>query len=129
MGQPNAHPPAEPTGVLRRSTRLAGSVTGTDGAQFDVAFWLGDTFVLCEVKSLPTASETDQLRYGLGQIMEYAALHARQGDEVQSVLYVEQRPSADQWESACARGGVILAWPEVQDRVLGEQPIRTLAAL
>ncbi|MDX8031746.1 hypothetical protein SK803_16090 [Lentzea sp. BCCO 10_0856] len=93
----------------------------TSDAPFDIAFWLNDRLVLCEVKSLPVTSEVDQLRYGLGQLLEYAHDYMCRGDEVQPVLYVERRPSDRRWEMICSLNGVVLAWPEERGRILASE--------
>ena len=81
--------------------------------QFDVAWRQGDTAFVAEVKSVTEENEERQLRLGLGQVLSYAHLLDWPGvEEVQPVLAVERRPSAEYWEALCKKHCVILTWPE-----------------
>jgi hypothetical protein len=91
-----------------------------DEPQFDLAFWRGHKLVVCEVKSLPAASEDDQLRYGLGQVGHYAEHYRRRGEEVHPVLYVQHQPRDPLWQPLCHRHGVTLAWPDTIHRILDQ---------
>jgi hypothetical protein len=80
-------------------------------ANYDLAWWDGAALYVAEVKSLTNANETQQVRLGLGQVLDYEQLLAAAGDEVRPVLALELEPKSDRWLSLCARVGVVLTWP------------------
>ncbi|MBS2962090.1 hypothetical protein KGA66_03455 [Actinocrinis puniceicyclus] len=87
---------------------------------FDIAWHDADgTLTVCEVKSLTDASETRQLRMGLGQILDYLDLLAARSTAVRGVLWVERKPSSLRWLELCERAGVALAWPGTEDLIIG----------
>ena len=69
---------------------------------YDLAFELGSRIVVVEVKTLGAGSSTQQMRLGLGQLLEYrhrlAQLHQR---EVRGLL-VASRPVPDPWPAIVA---------------------------
>jgi hypothetical protein len=81
-----------------------------DDPQYDLAWEIGDVIVVVEVKSL--GSLTEQMRLGVGQVIEYrynmAGLHSR---PVRAVLFVEHDPGAD-WVALCDSEGIVVAWPD-----------------
>jgi hypothetical protein len=81
-----------------------------DDPQYDLAWDNGDVIVVVEVKSL--GSLTEQMRLGVGQVIEYrynlAGLHNR---PVRAVLFVEHDPGAD-WVALCDSEGIVVAWPD-----------------
>lgn len=80
--------------------------------EFDVAWQQGDTVFVAEVKSLTEDNEVQQLRLGLGQVLNYAHLLDWPGVEnVQPVLAVEHRPAAEYWVDLCKEHRVVLTWP------------------
>jgi hypothetical protein len=84
-------------------------------AQFDLGWEDGDSLVIVEVKSLAAGSSVQQLRLGLGQVLDYKA---RLG-KVSAILAVDSDPPEPaHWESLCADHGVTLVWPAVIERVL-----------
>ncbi len=86
---------------------------------FDIAWRDGDgTFTVCEIKSLTDASETRQLRMGLGQILDYLDLLAARITATRGVLWVERQPSNPRWIRLCERAGVALAWPGCEESVI-----------
>lgn len=83
---------------------------------FDVAW--RDTegrVTVCEVKSLTHANEARQLRTGLGQVLDYQDQLSHRAPAVSAVLWVEREPSEPRWVELCARVGVTLAWPGLED--------------
>jgi hypothetical protein len=78
------------------------------GPQFDMAWESGDQFWIAEVKSVTKANETQQLRLGLGQILDYRSKTPR---PARAALVIEQEPSDLQWIDTCAGVGVTLCWP------------------
>jgi hypothetical protein len=89
-----------------------------DDPQYDLAWEEGDVIVVVEVKSLGPDSETQQLRLGLGQVIEYrynmAVLHGR---GVRAVLFVEHAPD-ESWSRLCEEEQILLAHPGNIDSVL-----------
>jgi len=69
---------------------------------YDLAFELGPMIVVVEVKTLGTGSTAQQMRLGLGQLLEYrhrlAKLHQR---EVRGFL-VASRPMPEPWPEIVA---------------------------
>lgn len=81
--------------------------------KFDVAWQIGDSAFVVEVKSLTEENEDRQLRLGLGQVLSYAFLLDWPGvTDVQPVLAVERPPTNEHWGELCKEHGVILTWPE-----------------
>ena len=81
--------------------------------QFDVAWQIGDSAFVAEVKSLTEENEDRQLRLGLGQVLSYAFLLDWPGaNDVQPVLAVERPPTSEYWGGLCKEYGVILTWPD-----------------
>ena len=78
--------------------------------KYDVA-WYGhnNIFHVCEVKSLTTLNEEDQMRKGLGQVLRY---RQKCGLGTVAVLAVERPPSDLSWVDLCVELGVRIVWPE-----------------
>jgi hypothetical protein len=93
----------------------AQEITGlspTGVANFDLAWRVGGTMYVAEVKSLTATNEAMQLRLGLGQVLDYAEMLRRAGEQsVQPVLVTEHEPSDSRWRRVCELAGVMLAWP------------------
>jgi hypothetical protein len=79
-------------------------------ANYDLAWDDGDLYV-AEVKSLTAQNQTQQLRLGLGQVLDYRAVLATPGRTVVPVLAVEIEPTDARWKLLCDDLGVILTWP------------------
>jgi hypothetical protein len=75
---------------------------------------------VCEVKSLTPANEVRQLRTGLGQILDYYDQLSSRAPDLSAVLWVEFEPADGRWVHLCQRVGVTLAWPGMEDSVLGQ---------
>lgn len=87
-------------------------------ARFDLGWHDGKTLVAVEVKSLRGISRTNQLRLGLGQILDYAARLRDQGVSLQPVLAVDDPPpDSSHWDALCSEHGVTLVWPDVLERI------------
>jgi len=82
-----------------------------DGPQFDLAWETAEATFVAEVKSLPADGERQQLRLGLGQVLDYQDALERMGKSTQAVLAVEREPRDLAWLGLCARHGVSLVWP------------------
>lgn len=82
------------------------------GPQFDLAWMLGDTMAICEVKTI-SGNEVKQLRLGLGQVLHYreqVALEAPGG--VTAALLVGSAPQDEIWHNLCQQLGIVLFWPD-----------------
>lgn len=91
---------------------------GPEGPQFDCA-WArpGRGWAVAEVKSITDANEADQIRRGIGQVIDYRhALAEITGDEVTAVLVVEAPPS-QRWVEVCVQADIVLTWPTDFDRL------------
>lgn len=84
-------------------------------AQFDLAWHDGDNLVIVEVKSLNIGNAAQQLRLGLGQVLDY---QARLGDVTPVLAVDSDPPDSSYWDFLCATHGVTLVWPDVLDRIL-----------
>ena len=74
--------------------------------------------IVCEVKSINGSNDTEQLRVGLGQILDYLDQLIGYEHGVSGLLTTSRRPlDADRWSRLCARHGVALGWPG-QEQVL-----------
>lgn len=82
---------------------------------YDIAWMASDAAWVAEVKSLHFDNQDDQLRYGLGQVLEYRERLRRIGhDRVHAALVIEQPPTlttAEAWTAVCEAVGVVLCWP------------------
>src|SRR6476659_5750318 len=86
---------------------------GPGDPDFDLAWREGDLIVVAEIKSLRVENERNQLRLGLGQVLDYEATVRQSGRAVRAVLCVERSPSdSAYWLALCRRLGVALVWPE-----------------
>jgi len=90
-----------------------------DGPQFDCAWKISDRWTVAEVKSLTESNETEQMRRGIGQCVDYRqALRELTGREVRAVLVVEREPSS-RWLEVCADADIKVAWPDVFNQIIG----------
>ena len=82
------------------------------GPQFDLAWMIGETLVICEVKTTG-GNEVKQLRLGLGQLLHYRAQAARDTlGCVRAALLVEKQPQDGIWQELCEDFGIVLFWPD-----------------
>lgn len=80
--------------------------------QFDAGWSRGEDVFVAEVKSLTGAREDQQIRLGIGQVLDYTHQlgAAHRGRRIHPVLVLEKRPSEARWV-ALARGvGIRLVW-------------------
>ena len=87
--------------------------------EFDLGWIERDTFTVVEVKSLDDVNEIQQLRYGVGQLLDYRQQLVARFRVVRSVLAVEGEPADSRWIAACKRIGIELVWPTTFSRVFG----------
>ena len=78
---------------------------------YDLCWIANDLVHVAEVKSLTSVNEEKQLRLGLGQVLRYRNLLAREGAEVRAILALEHEPQDPGWGSLCSELGVVLASP------------------
>jgi len=80
--------------------------------RFDAGWSRGNDVFIAEVKSLTGASEDQQIRLGIGQILDYAhqLTTMKSVVRVQPVLVLEKRPSSDRWQSVAKQSGIRLTW-------------------
>ena len=82
------------------------------GPQFDLAWTVGETLVICEVKTT-SGDEVKQLRLGLGQLLHYRAQVLRDTHGgVRAALLVESQPGDDLWRGLCEGLEIVLFWPD-----------------
>ena len=82
------------------------------GPQFDLAWTLGQTLVICEVKTT-SGDEAKQLRLGLGQLLHYRAQVARDTPrDVRAALLVGSQPEDTIWKDLCEQLEIVLFWPD-----------------
>lgn len=86
---------------------------GRHAPAFDVG-WTEDGGVnIAEVKSLTGTDQTQQIRLGLGQVLDYAQqirLSWLSSSPVQPVLVLEHEPSHPRWTETASSAGVKLIW-------------------
>jgi hypothetical protein len=92
-----------------------------DEPEFDLAWMIGKTLFVCEVKSLTAANEERQLRIATGQVIRYRQkLTARGFEPVIAVIAAEREPKDRSWDALCDREGIVLIWPESSKKRLRE---------
>lgn len=79
------------------------------GPAFDIGWKRGHTYFVGEVKSLGGASEDQQIRLGLGQVLDYAHQLADR-HKVQPVLILERQPLSARWEALARSLKVLLTY-------------------
>ena len=85
---------------------------------FDLAWMVGETLFVAEVKSTTEENEEHQLRLGLGQVLRYRHKLAGRGRRVIAVLVPEKKPSDESWLELCQTLGVYIGWPGSFERLL-----------
>lgn len=82
---------------------------GPGAPQFDAGWSRGKNLFVAEVKSLSGTNEAQQIRLGLGQVLDYHhQLKAK--STITPVLVLERQPQDDRWVRLCKRHGVLLVW-------------------
>ena len=81
-------------------------------AKFDLAWRHNGRLYVCEIKSLKSDNEEQQLRLGLGQVLHYKYLMIRhQKLDVDAVMCVERAPRHQKaWTELASEYGVKLVW-------------------
>jgi hypothetical protein len=90
--------------------------------QYDLA-WVGrGKRVVCEVKSLTATNEPHQIRFGLGQVLDYRHAMSHSGSVFSAALAVSREPEDARWERLCRTLNVHLVWPESVPRLFAARP-------
>lgn len=79
------------------------------GPRFDAGWRVKGRSWIAEVKSLSNTNETQQLRLGLGQLLEYRA-RVQHSKPLRAALILSRAPSDDKWISICESAEVLLTW-------------------
>lgn len=66
---------------------------------------------IAEVKSLTATNEAHQLRYGVGQVLDYWEEFMAEGEDARCVLFVSRSPQRISWVNKCQEASIELAWP------------------
>jgi hypothetical protein len=88
--------------------------------QFDLAWFTGQELTVVEVKSITDDNEVHQVRLAIGQVSEYAAVLQAVVSTVRPVIALERPLTKDSLLAACARAGIVVAWPGRFDDLFGE---------
>lgn len=80
--------------------------------RFDAGWTVDDGVYIAEVKSLGDANQDQQIRLGLGQVLDYVHQLQRQQTVgmLRPVLVLERRPSDDRWPPLFASRDIVLTW-------------------
>ncbi|WP_327421105.1 hypothetical protein OG763_09630 [Streptomyces sp. NBC_01230] len=80
--------------------------------RFDAGWSNGTEIFIAEVKSLTGASEDQQIRLGIGQVLDYAhqLRLGPSGRSVRPVLVLERKPADTRWSSLSEAVGIQLTW-------------------
>jgi len=85
---------------------------------FDLAWFVEHTLFVVEVKSCTQDNQTQQLRLGIGQVLDYEDTLLARGHTVQPVLYLEEQPADPRWSGLGERHGIQLIWPGTEHNLL-----------
>jgi hypothetical protein len=85
---------------------------------FDLAWRRKGVVWVGEIKSLGPTNETQQLRLGLGQVLDYQDTFLITERHVRAALVVSRPPSDRRWVDLCLRHGVVLVWPGTFEELL-----------
>jgi len=99
---------------------LAWTGHGPAESSFDLGWGDPDRVTVAEVKSTHAMNETQQLRLGLGQVLQYRTQVAeglQEEDErpVRAVLFISSEPADPIWGKVCRSTGVDLLWDGILD--------------
>ena len=85
---------------------------------FDLAWFVEHTLFVVEVKNCTEVNQTQQLRMGIGQVLDYEDTLLARGHTVQPVLYLEEQPADPHWSGLAQRHGIQLIWPGTEHGLL-----------
>lgn len=86
---------------------------GPGAVNVDIAWRVDGVLYVAEVKSLTRQNERNQIRIGIGEVIDFA--HRLEG--ARRVLVVENEPDG-MWTEVCRSAEVQLVWPGVFERLL-----------
>ncbi|GAA3822862.1 hypothetical protein FNH04_24360 [Streptomyces phyllanthi] len=80
--------------------------------RFDAGWAVGKELFVAEVKSLTGTSQDQQIRLGIGQVLDYAhqLRSMASGWSIRPVLVLEKQPADDRWTSLAEAIGIQLTW-------------------
>lgn len=80
--------------------------------RFDAGWSRDKDVFIAEVKSLTGGREEQQIRLGIGQVLDYAHQMRVAGahGQVRPVLVLERRPTDPRWASLAEHSGILLTW-------------------
>ncbi|MFC4465549.1 hypothetical protein ACFPH6_13580 [Streptomyces xiangluensis] len=80
--------------------------------KFDAGWATGKEIFVAEVKSLTGTSQDQQIRLGIGQVLDYAhqLRSTLSGRSIQPVLVLEKKPADNRWGSLAKAVGIKLIW-------------------
>lgn len=90
------------------------AVLRAGAVNFDLAWKVAGSLYVAEVKSLHPVNERNQIRLGIGEVIDFA--YRLQG--ARRVLAVEAEPEDPTWDAICRSANVQLVWPGAFDRLL-----------
>ncbi|MET8049067.1 hypothetical protein ABZU75_15855 [Streptosporangium sp. NPDC005286] len=91
---------------------------GPSDPDFDLAWRPGPgCLTVCEIKSLTPTNEINQLRLGLGQVLDYVDQLRSRAETVLGLLWIERTPTDSRWIELCHRAGIHLAWPGMEQKI------------
>ncbi|MFI9263390.1 hypothetical protein ACIG5C_03310 [Streptomyces werraensis] len=97
--------------LARRGTQT--HAFAKNSPRFDAGWTVGKDIFVAEVKSLTGTSQDQQIRLGIGQVLDYAhQLRTRTGggSSIRPVLVLEKKPADDRWSSLAQAVGIRLTW-------------------
>jgi hypothetical protein len=100
--------------LLKVEARAQGYKTVKSRTGADVAWMSVDDgwLTVCEVKSVEGSNDIDQVRLGLGQIIDYLDQLRDYEPGVSGLLWTSREPrDAERWQRICGEHGVTLGWP------------------
>jgi hypothetical protein len=100
--------------LLRRRVLRAGKkLLSVPVAKVDLGWRVGTRgqTVIAEVKSITLDNEEHQLRYGIGQLIDYLDELDTAGHRALGVLFIARSPRRMSWVRKCERAGIELCWP------------------
>lgn len=86
---------------------------GRHAPAFDIGWTDSGVVHIAEVKSLTGTDEAQQIRLGLGQVLDYAQqlrLSRLSSSSVQPVLVLEREPTHPRWKETATSAGIELIW-------------------
>jgi hypothetical protein len=77
---------------------------------FDIGWQDGTRVFIGEVKSLRKTAQDQQIRLGIGQLLDYAHQLKASGQQVAPVLVLECQPASSRWAALAAAHGFLLTY-------------------